>query len=102
MREGSAGVGGVSARLAISTGLTAVRKTVGEEGFAGAATASAGGEGAPPTQTVRGKGAGVIQVAGEKQSAARYQSVACISEDALAYARGGMRSSSGAGRTQMI
>ena len=79
--------------FAISTGLTAVRKTVGKEGFAGTATVSAGGKGAPSGRAVGSKGAGVIQVAGEKQSAARYQSVACISEDALAYARGGMRSS---------
>ena len=93
VKEGSAGMGGASARFAISTGLTAVRKTVGKEGFAGfAGTVSAGGEGSPPGRAVGGQGASAgCGVAEEKQRAA----AASLEEPgpALAYATGRMRSS---------
>ena len=93
VQEGSAGMGGASARFAISTGLTAVRKTVGKEGFAGAETVSAGGgdtEGSPPGRAVGGQGASAgCGVAEEKQRAARTEEPG----PAIAYARGRMRSS---------
>ena len=102
VQEGSAGMGGASARFAISSGLTAVRKTVGKEGFAGAETVSAGGgdtEGSPPGRAVGGQGASAgcgDGVAEEKQRAAT------LEEPALAYAGGGMSISSEAGETSMI
>ena len=91
---GSVGMESAFARLA--SGLTAVQKTVDGEGFAGAATVSAGGGGAPG-QTVGG--AGVRQGAGEEQGVGRCQR---IQEPVLANARGRRRSLSGAGETPMI
>ena len=84
------------ARLAISGGLTAVRKTVGEEQFAGAETVSVEGEDAPG-QTVGERGAGVIRIAGGTQGAQWL-----LKKPAVANAGGGVRSSKMAGETSML
>ena len=68
VKMGSAGVLSAFARLSINGGLTAVRKTVGEEQVAGAENVFAEVEDSPG-RTVGERCAGVIRIAGGTQGA---------------------------------